>query len=127
MAKINDILGTLRTRLADVPGTNTCKIGLEPNMTPDDYPIIRLVPSRIKRGDPGHRRVVDLMVYYGSPVQQFDGMDALYDELLRLEEEIVGRMKQGDGYRIKHLDTITDEDRLSTYKLFMSRFEVTIA
>ncbi len=123
MKNVEDILAELVTRLSAVTGCNTCKIGLEPNMTPDDYPIIRLVPSRLEPIE-ANRRKVSVMVYYGSPIHAFDGMDALYTALLAMEREIVGLMIAGDGYRIKHAYTITDEDRLSTYKLFMSLFEV---
>lgn len=123
LKSISEILGALRDRLSDVAGIQTCKIGLEPNMTPADYPIIRLVPSIIGPSD-ASRRKLDLLVYYGAPLQAFDGLDAVYGELLRLEEQIVERMRIGDGYRIRHVETITDEDRISTYKLFMSRFEV---
>ena len=123
MKNVEDILDDLATRLSAVTGCNTCKIGLEPNMTPDDYPIIRLVPSRLEPIE-ASRRKVQVMVYYGSPIHAFEGMDALYSSLLTMEREIVGMMVAGDGYRIKHVYTITDEDRLSTYKLFMSLFEV---
>jgi len=123
MVDVNITLEAMRAALESVTGVKTCKIGIEPNMTPDDYPIIRLVPSRLYPLEVSGRRRVEVMVYYGAPMHSFDGMAALYGELLRLEAAIIGVIEAGAWVGL-HKDTITDEDRLQTYKLFMSRFEV---
>ena len=41
-------LDGLRAALAKLPGVRTCKIGLETNISPGDYPMIRIVPSEIR-------------------------------------------------------------------------------
>ena len=38
----------------------------------------------------------------------------------------VAAIHSGDGFYTKFIDTVTDEDRLVQYKLFASRFEVTV-
>jgi len=43
--EIMALLETIRNKLATVPGVKTCKIGLEANILPEDYPMVRLVPS----------------------------------------------------------------------------------
>jgi len=40
------LLQTIRDKLATVPGVKTCKIGLEANISPDDYPMVRLAACR---------------------------------------------------------------------------------
>ena len=124
LQSISTILDTLKTRLSTIPGISSCQIGLESNVAPGDYPIIRLAPSTIEAHEAGMRRM-NLMVYYGSPLSTFVDLETAYGELLGLEEQIVDRLRIGDGYRIKHIKTVTDEDSLASYKLFMSEFEVT--
>lgn len=41
------LLASLKAALATVPDVMSCKIGLEANMTAEDYPMIRIVPSRL--------------------------------------------------------------------------------
>ena len=48
----------------------------------------------------------------------------LYQELLTMDELIKETLKVGNQFMIKHLETITDEDRLDHFKLFASRFEI---
>ena len=47
MATPMDLLRYLRTALAAVAGVQTCRIGLEAGITPDDYPIVRIVPAEL--------------------------------------------------------------------------------
>ena len=39
-------LEAVRNALAALPGVTTCKIGMEDNISPADYPLIRIVPGR---------------------------------------------------------------------------------
>ncbi len=120
-------LQTLKARLAGIPGVVTCRIGLEVAIAPEDYPIIRLVPSRINTSEAG-RRKLDLLIYFGAPIlagESDDGdMEAVYAALFDLESAIIGQLGKGDGWRAKYLETITDEDRLTTYKLMAVRCAV---
>lgn len=130
------ILVLLRDRLAALSGVQTCRIGLEPDITPDDYPIVRLVPQMMRAADGQARtRSMDLLVYFGSPVHGFEaddpdtqptlgGTEEVYEALFALEQSIITALKLGEGFGIRHVDTVTDEDRIAAYKLMVCRFEV---
>jgi hypothetical protein len=124
------LLEGLRNALATIPGVQSCKIGLEDNITPDDYPMIRVVPSRLENGQTIKRRKADVLIYFGLPIQSFDDtpdsagrvrLEKLYAALFALEDEIrrIVYLNRGN-YR----ETIADEDRLDTYKLMAIRCEV---
>jgi len=127
------LLTRLQTALAAIPGVATCQIGLEATITPDDYPLIRIVPTRLRTTDIG-ARVIDVTVYYGADLQAAtEGLPAVYADLLAWESLIIDavlfavvRAGQAEGVylRTRFVDTVTDEDRLPHYKLFASRFEV---
>lgn len=118
------VLTELRVKLALIAGVKTCAIGLEAGLSPDDYPIIRLVPTRFQPVE-RERMKMELTIYYGLPVTESDGgLAPLYQQLLTLEAAIKDAVKYGNGYLVNFIDTITDEDRLDHYKLFASRFEV---
>ena len=117
-----EALTTLRDKLAAVPGVKTCRIGLEPNITPDDYPIARLVPSRIEQRD-GRVRY-DVLIYFGLPIHSAEtGIEAEYQQLFDMERAIVAAVKQ-PGFVCQWIETITDEDRLEHYKLMAVRVEI---
>ena len=119
-----DVLVQLRDRLSQNVNLNTCKIGIETGLSPDDYPMIRLVPVRFKRLDTV-RMHMELLVYFGmNQVESDNSLEVLYQELLTMDELIKDTLKVGNQFMIKHLETITDEDRLDHFKLFASRFEI---
>lgn len=110
--------------------TITCKIGLEENISPDDYPIVRIVPSRIVEGAAYAHRRAEVLIYFGMPIQPFDDnpdvagrvrLEKLYAAMFTLESAIREKLASVGG---KYLETITDEDRLDTYKLMAVRCEV---
>lgn len=130
----------LRDALATLPGVQTCKIGLEANITPDDYPIIRVVPSRMTPlqtvlGGKVLARNGEVLIYFGAPVQPFEDapdaegrtrLEKLYAALFDMEAAIIETFAAPPaGVRaVRYLETITDEDRLDTYKLMAIRCEV---
>jgi len=123
------MLALLKAQCALIPGVKTCKVGLEAEIMPDDYPIIRLVPSRLIPQEGGDRQRMELTIYHGAPLQAFDGLEAVYVELFRLETAIrdavmFAAVASTPGLRVEFVDTITDEDWLTVYKLFASRFQV---
>ena len=123
----------LRDALATIPGVNSCKIGLEANISPADYPLIRVVPSR---GDAKHQDVqgnlvmrgMETLIYFGLPVSETDngGLEGVYRALFDLEAAIVGKFVPAPAgtLSIEYLETITDEDRLDTYKVMALRCRV---
>lgn len=114
-------LETLRDALAAIPGVATCKIGLEQNISPASYPLIRLVPSRITPGKPYSGRTSETLIYFGTSTANAQGLELVYDQLFTLEADILAAVRaQGCRY----IETITDEDRLDAYKLMSLRVEV---
>jgi len=118
------ILEGLRDVLATIPGMASCKIGLESNISPADYPLIRVVPSRVVPGDLlAGGSTAELLIYFGADISAAEsgGLGAVYAALFELESAIRGKISDASGiYR----ETITDEDRLDTYKLMVIRCEV---
>jgi hypothetical protein len=99
----------------------TCKIGVEAGISPVDYPLIRLVPVRVVPGSPYNRRTAEISIYFGVNITESEGLEYVYQQLLVLEAEIIKTIKANDG---RYIETITDEDRLDTYKLMFIRFEI---
>ncbi len=134
------LLEALRDALATIPGVSSCRIGLEENITPDDYPLIRIVPSSLT---PGQQRVSgahltrrgEVLIYFGMPIQGFDDtpdsggrvrLEKVYAALFAMEAAILAKCNPPPAgvVIIRYLGTITDEDRLDTYKLMAARVEV---
>lgn len=125
MDSIMPLLEQVRAALASVPGVRTCRIGLEANMTPEDYPIVRVVPGVIRPAGVVSRRRVELLIYFGTPIHEFeDGLESLYAELLELERQVVNVIEASATFVGFYRETITDEDRLDAYKLMAVRCEV---
>lgn len=116
-----DMLETLRDNMEDIDCVKTCKIGIETGISPADYPLIRLVPARMTPGTPYNRRTAEVSVYFGVNITESEGLEYVYQQLLVLEAEIIKTIKASGG---KYIETITDEDRLDTYKLMFIRFEI---
>lgn len=131
-----ELLTQIKATLATIPGTTTCKIGLEQNITPDQYPLIRLLPTRMQsKDDVGNQALLEVTVYFGAAVLEVDsgGLETVYANLFSLEETIrqavlFGAVKaaweSGNRMQVRYVDTLFDEDRLPHYKLMASRFEV---
>jgi len=116
-----DTLEALREALADIAGVASCAIGIEANIGPSDYPMIRLVPSRLTPGKPYAGRTVETLIYFGAQTANSEGLETVYDDLFSLEGEILESLKDL-GHR--YIETITDEDRLDAYKLMTIRCEL---
>lgn len=124
MEAVRDALAlcpTLVAAAADDPPTGSCKIGLEANLGPGDYPMIRIVPARIIPGRPYHGRECETLIYFGAPFANSEGMEVVYEKLFDLEAEILAVLRAG-GHRYR--ETITDEDRLDAYKLMAIRVDI---
>jgi len=125
---ITPALEAMRDALAALPGVQTCRIGIEDNITPDDYPIIRLVPSKLSPfGEVGYRHRCEAHIYYGAPIQPFDDapdsagrvrLEKLYAALFEMDAAIREILYLA-GWQC--FETTLDEDRLETYKLMAVR------
>ena len=123
-----DTLAALRDHLATLDCVETCRIGLEANMTPNDYPMIRIVPSQIANGPALNRRTVSALVYFGQPIHEFDdGLEAQWEALLDMEARLIDAMASPPpGVKgLRYRETILDEDRNEAYKLMALRVEIT--
>lgn len=112
---------TLTAAAAETPPRGSCKIGIEENISPISYPLIRLVPVRATPGAPYQRRTIETLIYFGMPIASSEGTEAVYSALSDLEAEILAIVKTLQG---RYLETRTDEDRLPTYKLMAVRCEL---
>ena len=115
-------LEAARDALALIAGVASCKIGLEANISPADYPLIRVVPSRLTPGRPYGNRTIETLIYFGAQTAKSEGLETVYGDLFDLESAIIAAV-QGLGGRYR--ETITDEDRLDAYKLMTIRCELT--
>jgi hypothetical protein len=124
-ADIMAVLRALRDAFAALPSVKTCAIGLEADMTPDDYPMVRLVPSSARWGLTIDRRECDVLVYFGQPIHEFEGgMEALYESLFALERALLEASQTTAGVFAQYRETIIDEDRIDAYKLMALRLTV---
>jgi hypothetical protein len=114
-------LETLRDAMADIDCVNSCKIGIEAGISPADYPMIRLVPIRMTPGRPYEHRTAEVAVYFGDDTTNAEGLELVYQNLLNMEADIINTIKANNG---RYIETVTDEDRLDTYKLMFIRFEI---
>lgn len=120
-----EILEALRDALAAVPGVATCRIGMEANMTPADWPMVRLVPSTIRDSEALGRRSVELLVYFGQAVHEFTaGLEALYADLFAMESALLAAAFATPNIFVQYQETVLDEDRLDAYKLMALRVTV---
>lgn len=126
MATTNPMLalGILKTALATVPGVATCKIGLEANMTPDDYPMVRIVPSLARHGHVIGQRETEVLIYFGKPIHEFEaGLEAVYQDLFDMETALIDA-SETSGVYCEYRETVADEDRVDGYKLMALRVAV---
>ena len=117
-------LEALRDALAAVPGVASCRVGLEDNISPADYPRIRIVPNPITPGRPYANREAECSIFFGAQIANSAGLEAVYSALFDLEAQILAVVRAFGG---RYLDTITDEDRLPMYKLMVVRARITAA
>jgi hypothetical protein len=123
-----DTLTTTRDALALIPGVASCKVGMEMNISPRDYPLIRLVPSTLTPGAPYGARTIDTLITFGAQVTESEGLEAVYAALFDLELAIREAVRALGG---RYLTTVTDQDALpfvdgrpSPYKLMAVRVEL---
>lgn len=125
----------IKEALAAIPDVASCRIGLENNIIPSDYPLIRIVPTRLSpEDDVGNSATMEITVYFGDALlESSDGLETVYAGLFTLEasirEAVLFTAKRmawlaGNVLTSSYVDTLFDEDRLPHYKLMASRFEV---
>lgn len=116
---------TLKTALGLVSGVASCKIGLESNMTPADYPMVRIVPSLSRHASVLGQRQTEALIYFGKPIHEFEaGLEDLYQELYDMEAALIDTAESTSGVYCQYQETVADEDRVDGYKLMALRVMV---
>lgn len=122
MPSVFPTLALLRDSLAAVPGVATCRIGLEANMTPADYPMVRIVPSRIDDGGVIGQRGTQVLIYFGQPIHEFTtDLEGQWAALLAMESSLLDKLRRTSALFFAYRDTFLDEDRVDAYKLLAIR------
>ena len=118
-----DTLTALRDAMALVPGVASCKIGMEANLTPADYPMVRIVPSTVSTGSLNTRKC-EMLIYFGQAIHEFTaGLESLYQNLFDMEADLLAAVR-GLNLNAVYVETVLDEDRVSAYKLMAIRMVV---
>lgn len=123
LADIPAELLAARDALAALDLVESCAIGLEAGISPNDYPLVRLVPARFTPGRPFGNRTCELLVYFGAKITKSEGLEEVYRGLFELEKAILDTLRP---LGVRYVETVTDEDRLDTYKLMFIRCEMTV-
>lgn len=111
--------------LQAIGSIKTVKIGLEPTLNPDDYPIIRIIPESLARTGDYFGRETTCRIYFAEPLQVYDGLIEIYDSLLQLNDQIIQILEaSATTYSAAWTDTIMDSDQIQDYKVAMATFTV---
>lgn len=114
-------LENARDALAGIPGVVSCKVGIEPNLSPADYPMIRVVPSRVTTGKPYSGSTIETLIYFGAQLTTSEGLESVYSALSDMHDEIKAVIGTLQG---RYIELVTDEDRLDAYKIMYVRCEL---
>ena len=119
-----EALQIIKSRLELIPDVTTCQIGLEDDISPNDYPIVRIIAGR--SSDAGYlKKKHQIKIYFGFNLSDFDGLELIYNKLYTLETAIYDALVPDlDPYLCRWIDTISDEDRIKEYKILCAVFEV---
>ena len=119
-------LDAMKTNLASIKGVKTCAVGLEANITPASYPMIRLVPTQFRKSDKAaHYRICDLAIYFGLPlVEGKTSAETIYKDLIEMETKVIDATRMGDTYRSTYQKTMVSTSEVEHYKLFCVFLEV---
>lgn len=125
------ILIHIKDALSGIAGINTCRIGLENGISPDDYPLIRIQPTVSQHGAALPRKKVSVDIYFGLNIAESDeeGLEGIYAAMDPIQSAIVTALESSQLFTAVWEDTIYDMDRFDPdlkqyYKLAMSRFTV---
>lgn len=116
------ILSDIKSAL-EVLDVKTCRVGIENALSPDDYPIIRIVPQLAEFGPAICDTKMTVLIYFGLPISEADdGLEAVYESLCDLADQIALAMTTSEAFTGDWIETIFDDDRIEHYKLGASRF-----
>ena len=104
----------LKDTLSKLDGVKTCKVGIEPTLNADSYPMIRIVPSEINPvADHYSRRTMTVLIYFGANNYESQvGMEEVEHQLFLMEQKIRDNCNVGAGFKPQFFKTYFDESRL---------------
>ena len=119
-----EALEALKNTLAGAGEAKTCRIGFEATISPDDYPIIRVVPSETSTHISFVGETAKCVIYFGHPVDESTtdedgeniGLEGVYRAQMAMRDDILERLRFS-GLPVEYKGTIFDEDRIAGYKL----------
>ena len=123
-----DLLNAVKDKLATIQGITTVKVGLEPNISPKSYPIIRIVPQRTT-GQEYMRQKHSFFVYIGFKLQESQGIDTIYQTLYDVEKQVKELLvpevidASSHQYIVRFKESLNDEDKLKGFKVMVMSFE----
>jgi hypothetical protein len=88
-----ETLEAIRNALETDVNANTFSIGLEDTISAADYPIVRICPTSASPGPSVQRREMFVLVYFGVDIDASDGVEACWEALLTMEDEIISAME----------------------------------
>jgi len=115
-----EMLQATKALLSNIQGINSVAIGVEPNIHPNKYPMIRIVPVRSERSDRfiGAEKT-QLDIYIATHQNKVDGLEANYAQLNAWETAVKSALEantQPNTPLYTWQSTIHDEDRLPQVK-----------
>lgn len=116
------LLASARDSMAGVDGLATCKVGLERGISPADYPMARVVLSRIGDGENLSDNAAEVQIYFGVPIHESaEGLEAVYAAALDMRQRLLVALWAANDFTCVHHETVADEDRIEAYKMFAMR------
>ena len=116
----NLVLADLKQKLSAVQGLKTCAVGIEANLSPADYPLVRIVPNQFRKAESSHYRICDLYVYFGLPLTEgVTSIESIYSQLLEMEQQVIEATRIGDNYRSTYQKTIVSGSEVEHYRLMV--------
>ncbi len=116
-------LDLIAQEIIKIEYVNSVGIGIEPNLAPQDYPMVRIVPQRFLPGK-YNNRVCECGFFFGMATTDAAGREEVYKMLFELERDLIKIIKEQGG---RYFETVTDESALDTYKLMYIRADLDIA
>ena len=115
----NRVLADIKAKLSAIEGIKTCKLGLEANLAPADYPIIRICPKSFKN-DNSITKTCNLYIYFGLPlVEGVVSLEDILGQMVDLEEEVIKATESGDDYKSIYRTTLVSDNSVEHYQLFV--------
>lgn len=127
MARLHDVLTEMVAALSACGVVENVALGVEPNITGNDFPLIRVVPVKVAPRKGSGTRSMEATVYFGDKLAAYKGAGTIYGQMATMEDAIITALRSGAGWKADHIETLFDDDCIPGVKLAAARFDVVIA